>query len=161
MLCAEPAAAVLENGGQLLDGGGAEHCYARLAEVGNAFEDWRGGKMAASVEYAAVLVDAFHVDAELFLEYVNLAVEVEREVLRPAVEIVAHLLEYPRAAEGGTSHHDGIHAVVVESALGLFRRCYVAVAYDGYVYARIALHLAYASSRRCRCTSVHVCGRVW
>ena len=71
------------------------------------------------MEYAAVLVDAFHVDAELFFEYVNLAVEVEREVLRTSVEIVAHLLEYPRASEGGASHHNGIHAVVVESALGI------------------------------------------
>lgn len=78
----EPVATVLEDGGELVGGGGSQHGYARLAEVGYALEYGSRGKMPSRMEYAPVFVDAFHVDAELFLEDVNLAVECEREVLR-------------------------------------------------------------------------------
>lgn len=49
--------------------------------------------MTARVQYAAILVYALHVDAQLLLEDVQLAVEVEFWVWLLAVKIVANLLE--------------------------------------------------------------------
>ena len=72
---AEPLAAVLEYGRELVYGGGAEHGYARLAEVGYALEYGCGGEVSACVQYAALLVYALHIDVELLLEYVELLVE--------------------------------------------------------------------------------------
>lgn len=99
--------------------------------------------MAACVQNAAVFVNAFYVDAQLFEQDVELAVEGERRVFGTTVEQVAHLLEYPWAAEGGASYHDGIHSVTVESVAGLFGGADVAVADNRDVYAWVALHLAY------------------
>ena len=113
------------------------------------------------MEYSAVFVDAFHVYAQLFKEYVEFAVECERLVGGPSVEEVAHLLEYPRPSESGASHHHRIHAVLVESVACLLRRADVAVAYDGYVYAWVLLHLSYqgpvgvARVHLCSCPSVY------
>lgn len=99
--------------------------------------------MAACVQYAAVFVNALNVDAQLFEQDVELAVECERRVFGTAVEQVAHLLEYPWAAEGGTSYHHGINAVAVEGVACLFGSADVAIADNRDVDARIALHLAY------------------
>lgn len=129
--------------GEFLNRCGAQHGDAGLAEVGDALEYGRGCYVAACVQYAAVLVDALNVDAQLFEQDVELAVEGERRVFGTTVEQVAHLLEYPWAAEGGASYHDGIHSVAVEGVACLLGSADVAVADDGDVYARIALHLAY------------------
>ena len=98
--------------------------------------------MAARVQYAAILVDALHVDVQLLKQQVNLAVSGERRVGRTSVEHVAHLLEYPRTAERGTTHHHRVHAVAVERVARLLGRADVTVADDGDVYARVALHFA-------------------
>ena len=99
--------------------------------------------MAACVQNAAVFINALNVDAQLFEQDVELAVECERRVFGTAVEHVAHFLEYPWAAEGGASYHHGIHSVAVEGVACLFGSADVAIAYYRDMYARIALHLAY------------------
>ena len=97
------------------------------------------------MQYAAILVDALHIDAELLLEDVNFPVDGERRVLRQAVELVAHFLEQPRMSERCAPYHHGIHAVTLERLFGLFGRADVSVANDGYAYARVLLHAAYQS----------------
>ena len=59
---------------QFLHGSGSQHGDSRLTEIGNAFEDRGGGKVATGVENASVLVDALHVDAKLLLQEVNLLI---------------------------------------------------------------------------------------
>ena len=98
--------------------------------------------MAACVQDAALLVDAFHVDAQLLFQHVQLLVEVEAVVHHIVIDIIAYLFEDPRTAKGGAAHHDGIHAIAFEGRLGLLGRGDVAVADDGDVDARVALHLA-------------------
>ena len=56
---------------QFLHGSGSQHSDSRLAEIGNAFEDRGGGKVATGVENASVLVYALHVDAKLLLQEVD------------------------------------------------------------------------------------------
>lgn len=85
--------AIFENGHQFVNCRGSEHGYTRLTEVGNALEYGCGGEMTARVQYAAILVYALHVDAQLLLKDVQLAVEVEFRVWFLAVKIVANLLE--------------------------------------------------------------------
>ena len=113
--------------------------------------------MAARVQYAAILVDALHVDVQLLKQQVDLAVSGERRVGRTSVEHVAHLLEYPRTAERGATYHHRIHAVAVERVARLLGRADVAVADDGDVYARVALHLA--DERPVGVARVHLCAR--
>ena len=60
---------------ELVGGIGAEHGYARLAEIWYALEDGRGSQMATGVEDAAVFVDALDVDVQLLLEDVELGIE--------------------------------------------------------------------------------------
>ena len=60
--------------------------------------------MATGREDASLLVDALYVDAKKFFEDVEFRVE---------IEIFA--TEDPRTAKGGTTYHDGIDAVSVES----------------------------------------------
>lgn len=67
-------AAFFQNLFQFLHGRGSQHGDSRLAEIGNAFEDWGGGKVATGVENASVLVDALHVDAQLLLQKINLLI---------------------------------------------------------------------------------------
>ena len=147
--------------GEFLNRCSAQHSYASLAEVGDALEYGRGCYVAACVQNATVFVDALNVDAQLFEQDVELAVEGERCVFGTTVEQVAHLLEYPWAAEGGASYHYGIHTVAVEGIAGLLGSADVAVADNGDVDARIALHLAYqrpvgiARVHLCPCASVN------
>lgn len=147
--------------GEFLNRCGSQHGDAGLAEVGDALEYGRGCYVAACVQNATVFVDALNVDAQLFEQNVELAVECERRVFGTAVEQVAHLLEYPWAAEGGASYHHGINAIAVEGVACLLGSADVAVADDGDVYARVALHLAYqrpvgiARVHLCTCASVY------
>ena len=110
--------------------------------------------MAPCVQYAAIFVYAVDVYPQLLLEYVELVVEVEGGVGGQSVEVVAHLLEYPRASEGGATHHHRVYAIALKRRLCLLRRGDIAVADDGYMYARVALHLA--DERPVRLTSVHL-----
>ena len=63
-----------QNPSQFLHGRGSQHGASRLAEVGNALDDWGGGQVTTGVENASVLVDALHVDAQLLLQEVNLLI---------------------------------------------------------------------------------------
>ena len=151
---------------QLVDGLGPQHGDARLAEVGNTLEHWRGSQMAAYVEYAAQLVDALDALAHLLLEGVNLPCVAhdllpgvdKRAVDHGAgVESLVHLLENPRTAEASAANHDGIYAVAVEALAGTLGCCHVAVTYYRYVHARIVLHLA--DERPVGLAGVHLCTR--
>ena len=92
---------------------------------------------------AAHLVDTLHIDAQLLLQDFELLVETETLIHLSPIDEIAYFLEYPRSSERGTSHHDGIYAITLEGLLGTLGRRDVAIADDGYMYAWIALHLAY------------------
>ena len=65
---------LLHDSRQLLHRRGAQHGDARLSEVGYALEHRRRSYVAARVQYAAILVDALHVDVQLLKQQVDLAV---------------------------------------------------------------------------------------
>lgn len=73
---------LLHDSRQFLHRRGAQHGDARMSEVGYALEHRRRSDMAARVQYAAILVDALHVDVQLLKQQVNLAVSGERRVGR-------------------------------------------------------------------------------
>ena len=98
--------------------------------------------MTARVQYAAILVYALNVDAQLLFQQVNLSVYGERRVLGQAFKMVFHLLKHPRPTECGTPNHHRINAVTVESLFGLLRRTNVAVADNGDMDTRVGLHFA-------------------
>ena len=70
------------------------------AEVGDGLEDGCGSEVPPGVDDASLLVDAADIDAQLLLEDVELAVEVECGVGNSRIEIVAYLLEDPGPSEG-------------------------------------------------------------
>ena len=72
-------------------------------------------------------------------------VDGQRRVLRTALQIVRHLLEYPRTTERGSAYHHCVNAIAVESVLCLLRRADVTIADNGNVDTGIVLHLAYKS----------------
>ena len=109
------------------------------------------------VRYAAVFVDAFHIDAQLLFEHVEHPVEGHLGVWLLAVEIVTYLLEYPWASEGGSPYHHGVNAIFLESPFRFLRRCDVAVADDGDVDSRVLLHFANQSPVGRTC--IHLCPR--
>ena len=147
---------VLEYRQELVGGVGAEHGYARLAEVGNALEDGGGGKVATCVEDAAVFIDAGDVYAELLLEDVELGIEGEGRLGDKIAEnggcgdviaggwgdVIPYLLENPGTTEGGTTNHDGIHTIAVEGLAGIIGGSDVTIADDGDVYAGVVFHFA-------------------
>ena len=107
--------------------------------------------MAAHVEDAAIFVDA--VDALHHLRFEHIQFPIGRKRLVAAlngvdgrmmlvVDSVIHLLEDPRPTKGGAADHAGIHTIVLESAAHVFAGRQVAIADDGYVYARIAFDFA-------------------
>ena len=85
--------------------------------------------MSSGVEDASLLVDTLYIDAQQLFENVEFGVEIEVPVVC-LVQIVAYLFKYPGAPEGGTTYHDGIHAIFVEGSFGLFGRGDVAIAND-------------------------------
>ena len=97
--------------------------------------------MTASVEDATILVNALHIDAELFLQEVDFLIHRQWGCTR-IVEIITDFLEYPRSAEGGSANHHGIHAIAIEGKLGFLRSGDVTIADDRDVDARIVLHLS-------------------
>lgn len=68
----EPVSHAFQYGREFFHGFGPEHGDARGLEIGYALEYGRGGQMAPCVEYAAILVDTLHIDAQLFEQDVNL-----------------------------------------------------------------------------------------
>ena len=146
---------MLEDVEELLLRLGTQHLDARLAEVGNALEDGRGGQMATGVENGTLLdgeigvagltgeAYALDVDAQLLLEDVDFLVE--RQGLAT---------ENPGTAKSGATYHDGIDTIAVESLIGLVERGDIAVAYNGNMYARVALH--FANERPVGLTGVHL-----
>lgn len=131
-----------------------EDADASLPKIGNAFEKWAIGKVAAHVDDAAkhcalVLLQSIILpegvsDAllNLSLQHVKLPVEGHGVIVTTCVEIGAHVPEEPGLAEGGAAYHDGIDPIAVEGSLCLFGCADVAVADDGNVDARTVLHLA-------------------
>ena len=113
---------------------GSEHGNACLAEVGNAFKDRSCCQMAPCVQDATILVDAFDVDAQLLFQHVDFLVECQRLSA-----------EEPRTAKCGAADHHGVDTILRKGSVGLLQRVNVAVANDGNMDARIALHLAYES----------------
>ena len=148
----QEGAALLKDVGKGLDSLCSEHGDARLSEVGNALEDRGSGQMTASVEDTAVLVNAFHIDAQLFFQDVDLVVYGQdsgccRRAFLPAcllrVDILPHLLEYPRMTKGSPSHHHGVYTIVVK---GLFRLLWcgdVTIANDWDMNTRVVFHRFY------------------
>lgn len=125
--------------GQVL---GAEHADARVSEVGDAFEEGRGGQVATDVQDAAVFVDAGYALFDLAAQHGEAFLHGDGRELLARVEQVANLAEDPRAAEGGAAHHDGVDAVALKALAGHGGRGDVAVADDGDVDARVVLDLA-------------------
>src|SRR5574344_934317 len=107
--------------------------------------------MPAYVQDASVFAHARHALAHLLFEHVNLPIVRKRLVLTvddgtcPACwfsrQCIGDLLEYPRAPECGTTYHDSIHTVALESLTGLFRRANVTVSDYWNMHSRISLHL--------------------
>ena len=121
---------VFEDGEEVGHGFGAKHGDAGLTEIGDALEDRGGSEVSSGVEDASLLIDTFHIDTQEFFEDVEFLVECQLLTT-----------EDPRAAEGGASDHHGIHAVCVESLIGLIERMDVTITYNRNMYARVALHL--------------------
>src|SRR3712207_215826 len=99
-------------------------------------ENGAGGQVATGVQYAAVLVYAGHIDAELLLQHVYLLIGCQRVGRR-----VGHFLEYPRATKRGPAHHHGVHTVALKGQPGFLARRDVAIADDGNMNAGVVLHL--------------------
>ena len=83
----EQLAGLFEDVEQLCHGGGPEHGDAGGAEVGDALEDGRGGQVPSGVDDASCLVDALHVDAQQFLQDVELVAEGESCVCHSVVDL--------------------------------------------------------------------------
>ena len=120
-----------EDGEEVGHGFGAKHGDAGLTEIGDALEDRSSGEVSSGVEDASLLVDTFHIDAKEFFEDIEFLVEIE-----------FFATEDPRTAEGGAPDHHGIHAIGVESLIGLVKRMDVTISYNRNMDARVALHFA-------------------
>ena len=106
--------------------------------------------MAPCVQDATILVDAFDVDAQLFFQHVDFLVECQRLSA-----------EEPRTAKCGAANHHGIDTVLRKGSVGLLQRVNVAVANDGDMDARIALHLADESPVGLSCVHLRACPSVY
>ena len=84
------------------------------------------------MEDASFLVYTFYIDAKQLFENIELLIKVE-----------FFATEYPRTSEGGTTYHDGIYSVGLESLVGLVETMYIAITYNRNMYARVALYFAY------------------
>ena len=58
------------------------------------------------------------------------------------VQGFAHFGEEPGGTEGGTSDHDGVHSVAVETLARTFRRAHIPVSYNRYVHVRVIFDFA-------------------
>ena len=80
-------------------GVGLQHCHTRVAEVRYALEQWRGGKMAANVQYASVLVDAVDALVDLPAQQQHLFMLTDRVDWRAVSKEMLHLAKNPRTAD--------------------------------------------------------------
>ena len=99
--------------------------------------------MASSMQDATIFIDALDVDAQLFFKDINLLVQ--RQLTTT---------EKPRTAEGGTTNHDGIDTIRVESLVGIGQRLDVAIANNRNVNMGIALDLT--DERPVSITCIHL-----
>ena len=134
---------------------GAEHGDARVAEVGDAFEQRAGGQVAAHVQDAPAFVEQAHAVYDLPAQHVELPGRGEVLQRFAGFQIMFYFAEYPRAAEAGAAYHDGVHAVAFEALPGALGGGDVAVADDGDVHAGVAFHFTY--QRPVGLAGVHLC----
>ena len=66
-----------------------------------------------------------------------------------------HLLEYPRAAKAGTTYHDGIHSIKIETLLCPLGTGDITVANDGNMHTRIFLY--FTDKCPVSLTGIHLC----
>src|SRR5574344_816738 len=148
-------ATVLQNSDEVVCLFCTQHGDAGLTEVGDALEDGTGCEVTAGVEYAAVLIDAVRIDAELVFQQIDLFIQGEGTGCGIVIEYVTYLRDYPGTTECGPAHHDGIYAIAFKGRFGFLRGGDVAIADDGDMDARIALHLA--DERPVGFAGVHLC----
>ena len=100
--------------------------------------------MAAAVDYPLALV-AYPVDTAQYMlfQYAYTPCHIALWQQFAGLQIVFHVLEYPRAAECGTSHHYCVHAIAVETLFGSLRGGNVAVSDNRDMHTRIVLYLPY------------------
>ena len=107
--------------------------------------------MATYVENTSVFIDALYTLANLLFEHIQLPVgrhrseitlHSSRNVKRNTIKRIADFLEYPRTAKGGATHHDRIYTILFKTAECICTGGDVAIANNGDVHARIALHFA-------------------
>ena len=59
------------------------------------------------------------------------------------LQVMLHFLENPRAAEAGTTNHDAIHSILVETLLGALGGSHIPVTDNRDMDTRILLDVAY------------------
>ena len=87
---------------QLVEVLGSEHADARVAEVGNPLEQRRGGKVAAYVQDAPVLVYALDALGDLALDEVKPRGQRQGLGVEPG-ECARDVVKHPRGAYRGAS----------------------------------------------------------
>ena len=80
-------------------GVGLQHCHTRVAEIWDALEQWRGGKVAAYVQYASVFVDSVDALVDLTAQQQHLFVRTDGLDWRAVSQKILHLAENPRATD--------------------------------------------------------------
>ena len=50
---------------------------------------------------------------------------------------MCYLVEYPRASEGSSTYHHGIHTIAFKALAGTLCRGDISISYDGYVHAGV------------------------
>ena len=80
-------------------GVGLQHCHTRVAEVRYALEQWRGGKVAAYVQYASVFVYSVDALVDLAAQQQHLFMLADRVDWRAVSQKILHLAENPRATD--------------------------------------------------------------
>ena len=78
---------------------GLQHSHTRVAEVWNALEQRRGGKVATYVQDAPILVDAVDALVDLPAQQQHLFMLADRVDWRAVSKEMLHLAKNPRAAD--------------------------------------------------------------
>ena len=111
--------------------------------------------MPSGMQYATIFIYALHIDTQLLFQHVYLIVYSQGRsryhictlftsgIILGSINIVSTFLEKPRPAECSATNHHRVDAILLKCLLSTLRRCYVSIANDRYMYARIALYLTY------------------